>query len=142
VIRYESSVSIDRPPEAVFPYFVEPAKQGQWSDVQMRRLTDGPFGAGTRMEVTFGMGPIKARVGLEITKLEQDRGMAWTSFSGPIRWEGEYRLEPAGAGTVVSQAGSLTFSGLWRLLEPIAGAEIRAGEVKELERLKALVEAA
>src|SRR5689334_17650708 len=104
----------------------------------MRRLTDGPFGAGTRMEVTFGMGPIKARVGLEITEVEQDRGLAWTSFSGPIRWDGAYRLEPTGSRTVVSQTGSLIFSGLWRLIEPIAGAEIRAGEVKELERLKAL----
>lgn len=141
MLRYASSVSIDRSPDIVFPYFVEAAKQAQWSDVQMRRLTDGPFGVGSRMEVTFGMGPLKARIGLEITRLEQDRGMAWTSFSGPIRWAGEYRLEPSGGATVVSQEGTLTFSGLWRLLEPIVGAEIRTGEEKELERLKALAEA-
>ena len=139
MISYESTVTIDRPPADVFPYFVDPAKQALWSDVQMRRLAHGP--AGPRMEVSFGMGPMKARVGLEITALEQDRRMAWTSFSGPIRWVGEYRLEPVGAGTRVSQTGTLTFTGLWRLVEPIAGAEIRAGEVKELERLKAVVEA-
>lgn len=142
MLTYKSSVSIDRSPDMVFPYFMEPSKQAQWSDVQMRRLTDGPFGPGTRMEVTFGMGPLKARIGLEITSLEQDRGMTWTSFSGPIRWAGEYRLEPVGAGTTVSQQGSLTFTGLWRLLEPIVGAEIQRGEEKELEKLKALVEAA
>lgn len=142
VLTYQSSVTIERPPDAVFPYFVEPAKQALWSDVQMRRLTDGPFGAGTRMEVTFGMGPLKARIGLEITRVEQDRGMAWTSFSGPIRWAGEYRLEPSGAATVVSQQGTLAFSGLWRLLEPVVGAEIRSGEEKELEKLKAVVESA
>jgi uncharacterized protein YndB with AHSA1/START domain len=142
MLRYASKVTIDRPPAQVFPYFVEPAKQAQWSDVQMRRLTDGPFGAGTRMEVTFGMGPLKARIGLEMTAIEQDRRMTWTSFSGPIRWAGEYLLEPSGGGTVVSQEGTLTFSGLWRLLEPIVGAEIRAGEEKEFEKLKALVEAA
>ena len=98
MLRYASKVAIERPPEAVFPYFVEPAKQGQWSDVQMRRLTEPPFGAGSRMEVTFGMGPLKARIGLEITALEENRRMAWTSFSGPIRWAGEYNLEPVGGG--------------------------------------------
>lgn len=142
MLRYASQVTIDRPPAQVFPYFVDPTRQGQWSDVQMRRLTDGPFGPGTRMEVSFGMGPVTARIGLEITALEPERRMAWTSFSGPIAWEGEYRLEPTGQGTIVSQAGSLTFSGLWRLLEPIVGAEISAGEKKELERLKELVEGA
>lgn len=142
MLRYESSVSIDRSPDVVFPYFAELAKQALWSDVPMRRLNDGPYGAGSQIEVSFGMGSLKARVGLEITELDQDRRMAWKTLYGPIRWEGEYRLEPAGAGTVVSQRGTLNFTGLWRLAEPLAGAEIRSAEEKELEKLKAIVEAA
>src|SRR5262245_36965982 len=100
MVGYESSVVIDRSPDLVFPYFAELAKQALWSDVPMRRLTEGPFGAGSQIEVSFGMGPMKARVGLEITALEQDRRMAWRTLYGPIHWEGEYRLEPAGSGTV------------------------------------------
>jgi hypothetical protein len=141
MLTYQSSVSIDRTPEVVFPYFAEPSKQAQWSDVQMRRLTDGPFGPGSRLEVTFGMGPLNPRIGLDITELEVPRRMAWTSFSGPIRWAGHYDLEAVEGGTRVSQQGTLTFSGLWRLFEPLIGAEIRNGEEKELEKLKALVEA-
>ena len=95
------------------------------------------------MEGTFGMGPLKATIGLELTAVEPGRRMAFRSFSGPIRWEGGYSLNgsPSG-GTDISQEGQLTFTGLWRLLEPIVGAEISRGEVKELERLKAVVEAA
>jgi hypothetical protein len=142
MLSYASSVSINRPPEVVFGYFTEPAKQALWSDVPMRRLTEGPIGAGSRMEVTFGMGPLKARIGLELGPFEPGRRMGFKSFSGPIRWDGEYRLAPSGAdATDVSQEGRLTFSGLWRLLEPIVGAEISRGEIKELERLKAAVEA-
>ena len=141
MLTYQSSVSIERSPEVVFPYFSELPKQALWSDVPMRRLTEGPFGAGSQIEVSFGMGPLKAKVGLEITDLEQDRHMAWKTIHGPIRWEGEYRLEPSGAGTTVAQRGTLTFTGLWRLVEPIAGAEIRSAEEKELEKLKAVVEA-
>ena len=142
MVSYESTVSIARPPEAVFPYLVEPALQAQWSDVPMRKLTAGPLVTGSRLEVTFGMGPVKATIGLELTAVEAGRQMAWRSFSGPIRWEGEYRLTPSGDGTELSQEGRLQFTGLWRLIEPLVGAEIRSGEVKELEKIKALVEAA
>jgi uncharacterized protein YndB with AHSA1/START domain len=142
MLRYQSAVAINRPPEEVFPYLVEPKKQALWSDVPMRSLTEGPLGKGSRIEVNFGRGPLKATVGLELTALEPNRRMSWTTFSGPIGWQGDYVLEPAGeGGTKLSQDGSLTFHGLWRLLEPLVGAEIRSGEVKELERLKAVAEA-
>jgi uncharacterized protein YndB with AHSA1/START domain len=144
MLRYSSSVTINRPPEAIFPYMTDTVRQGEWSDVQMKRL-DGRTGdlvIGSRLQVSFGMGPMKANVGLEITEIEPNKRMAWTSFSGPIKWDGEYQLErtASGDGTVVSQAGTLKFTGLWRAMEPMAGAEISRGEVKELERLKAVVE--
>ena len=49
---------------------------------------------------------------------------------------------PSGDATEVRQDGRLTFKGLWRLIEPFVGGEIKKGEVKELEKLKAVVEAA
>jgi uncharacterized protein YndB with AHSA1/START domain len=141
VISYESSVSIARPPEVVFGYLIEPEKQVLWSGVPMRQVTDGPLGTGSRMEVVFGMGPLKATVGLELTAVEPGRRMAFRSFSGPIHWDGEYRLAPQDRGTELRQEGRLVFTSLWRLLEPLVGAEISRGEVKELEQLKAAVEA-
>jgi hypothetical protein len=141
VLRYESAVSIERPPDVVFRYLLDPKLQALWSDVPMERLTDGPFATGSRLEVTFAGGPLKARIGLELTAVEPGRRLAFESFSGPIRWTGAYALSPEGpTGTLVSQAGQLVFTGLWRLLEPLAGAEIKTGEIKELERLTAVVE--
>lgn len=141
MLRYESGVSIDRPPEVVFRYLSEPDLQALWSDVPMRKLTDGPFAKGSRMEVTFAGGPLKARVGLELTAFEPGRRLAFRSFSGPIGWEGEYRLSSRAPGTTrVDHEGRLTFKGAWRLIEPLAGAEISRGEITELERLKAAVE--
>jgi len=142
VLTYESSVVVDRPPEIVYPYLAEPALQAHWSDVPMRQLTPGPFATGTRIEVTFGKRPLSATLGLELTALEPERRMAWTTFNGPIRWDGEYRVSPSGdGGTRLEQEGRLRFTGLWRLLEPLVAGEIRSGEVKELEKLKAVVEA-
>jgi uncharacterized protein YndB with AHSA1/START domain len=142
VVRYESRVAVDRPPEVVFAFLIEPAKQALWSDVPMQKVTDGPFMPGSRMEVTFGKGPISATLGLELTSVEPGRRLAWTSYSGPLRWQGEYRLEPSGnGGTELRQEGTIVFTGLWRLLEPLFGAEIKSGEIKELEKLKAAAEA-
>ena len=140
MLTYESQVVVNRPPDTVYRYLVEPERQALWSDVPMRSLTEGPLGSGSRMEVTFGMGPMKATIGLEVTAFEPGRRLAWHSFSGPIQWEGEYLLTPSAEGTAISQEGQLVFTGLWRLMEPLAGAEIKSGETKELERLKVVVE--
>jgi uncharacterized protein YndB with AHSA1/START domain len=142
VILYKSAVTIARPPEVVFPYLVEPKLQATWSDVPMRPLTDGPFGPGSQLEVTFGMGPLKAKVVLLITTVEPGRRMTWQTSDGKIEWEGEYLLVPSGDATELRQDGRLTFKGLWRLIEPLVGGEIKKGEVKELDKLKAVVEAA
>ena len=142
MITYRSDVSIDRPPDVVFPYLLEPAKQALWSGVPMRQLTDGPLGVGSRMELTFGSAPMKATIGLELTAVDPGRRMAFNSFSGPIQWQGEYRLEPTDTGgTRLEQEGTLRFTGGWLFVEPLVGAEIKKGELKELEKLKAAVEA-
>jgi hypothetical protein len=138
---YQSNVAIARPPEDVWPYLVERDKQALWSDVPMRPITEGPLATGSRFEISFGKGPISATLGIELTGVEVNRRMAWKSFSGPIDWEGEYLLQPAdGDGATLSQHGTLVFHGMWRLLEPFVGAEIKSAEIKELEKLKAAAE--
>jgi hypothetical protein len=78
---------------------------------------------------------------MEITAAVAAQKMAFRSFSGPIRWQGEYTLEPAdGDATRLSQQGTLEFTGLWRLISPFVGTEIKNAEIKELEKLKAAAE--
>ena len=141
MISYRFEVAIARTPSDVFPYLADLAKQALYSDVPMRLITPGTLTTGSRMEVTFGKGPLKAVLGLEMTALEQDKRIAFTTYSGPIRWQGEYRLKPTDSGgTSLSHDGTLVFTGLWRLLEPLVVSEIKRD--KELERLKAVVEGA
>ncbi len=143
MLNYRSSIVVDRPPEHVFEYLSDPAKQALWSDVPMRKLTEGNFATGSRMEVTFGKSPLSARIGLEFSDVQPGQRMAWRTVSGPIDWTGEYRLNPTGdAATELTQEGSFRFKGFWRLLEPMIVAEMRGNELKELQRLKAAAEAA
>lgn len=141
MLSYRSQVSIERAPDVIFHYLIDPERQALWSGVPMRQLTTGTLGPGSRMEVTFAMGPLKARIGLQLSTVEFGRVLAFKSFSGPIRWDGEYRLASTDGGdTVVSQEGRLAFSGAWRLIEPLVAGEISRGEIKELERLEIVVE--
>lgn len=142
MITYGSEVVIARPPEEVWPYLTGRDKQALWSDVPMEPLTDGPWRVGTRMRLRFGKGPISASLTLEVSAVDANARTAFkTVSSGGIQWDGEYRLVPEGeTATRVTQHGILRFSGLWRLVEPIVGAEIRRGEIAELEKLKTVVE--
>lgn len=142
MIRYTSEVTIPRPPSDVFPYLIEREKQALWSDVPMTPLTEGPLRVGSRMRLTFGKGPLRASLTLEFAALEPDKRIAFKTVSdGGIQWTGEYRLAPTadGTGTQLAQEGTLEFSGLWRLAEPLIGSEIRRGEIAELEKLKAVL---
>jgi hypothetical protein len=141
MLRYALKVTISRPPSDIFPYLTDPVKQGLYSDVPMRQITPGELATGSRMEVTFGMGPLKATIGLEMTAIEANTRMAFDTYSGPIKWQGEYLLKPTdGGATNLSHEGSMRFTGLWRLLEPLVGAELKSNGAKEMERLKAAVE--
>lgn len=141
MLSYRSEVSIQQSPETVFRYLIDPGLQTLWSGVAMRQLTTGDPEPGSQLEVTFAMGPLKTKIGLELSRVEPGHMLAFKTFSGPIRWDGEYRLESSdGRATVVSQEGRLAFSGAWRLIEPLVGAEISRGEIKELEKLKSVVE--
>lgn len=143
MLRYASAVAINRPPADVFPYLTDTVKQGLYSDVSMRLLTPGILATGSRMEVIFGMGPLKATIGLEMIAVEENTRMAFDTYSGPIKWQGQYLLKPTeGGGTDLSHEGTMVFTGLWRLLEPLVGAELKRNGAKEMERLKAAVERA
>jgi uncharacterized protein YndB with AHSA1/START domain len=142
MISYVSDVTIARSPEQVWPYLVERDKQALWSDVPMTPLTEGPMRPGSKMRLSFGRAPMRASLTLEMTALEPGRRLAFTTISkGGLHWDGEYRLEPTDTGGAhLSQHGTLRFSGLWRLAEPVVGAEIKRGEIAELEKLKTVVE--
>ena len=143
MIRYASEVWVPRAPNDVFPYLIEREKQALWSDVPMTPLTQGPLRVGSRMRLTFGKGPLSASLTLEFAALEPGQRVAFRTVSaGGIQWTGEYRLAPTadGAGTILAQEGTLEFRGLWRFAEPLIGAEMRRGEIAELEKLKAVLE--
>lgn len=142
MVAYSSAVSIDRPAAQIFPYLLGTTLLKLKPGAPIKPVSPDELSNGSRIQVSFGLGPLKAVCGLQISALEVGRKLAFKSYSGPIAWKGEYNLADDGKGaTTVSQKGQLKFKGLWRLVQPFASGQIKRSEVQELQRLKKVIEA-
>lgn len=141
MIRYSSVVTIKRPPGVVFAALLDPDRYSQWTEmVDMRLDTPGDAKVGSRGRFRLAKGPIKGMLDYTITELEPDRLVTFQIEHPALTWRAMSRLEPVGDGTRLEYSGEIRLRGWRRLLEPFMGAEMRAGEDKEVQVLKALLE--
>ena len=102
MVSYNSVVSISRSPAQIFPYLLETTTQSARRDLSN----------GSKVNVSFGIGPLKAVIGLQISTMDFGNKLAFKSYSGPITWKGEYNLADDGKGaTTVSQNGTAQVQG-------------------------------
>jgi uncharacterized protein YndB with AHSA1/START domain len=141
MIHYSTVVSIARPPSHVLAALLDADLYGRWTEMVDSRF-DGPGepAVGTRGEFRFPAGPLKGRYEMEITRLVPDRQLDMRIDGPSLRWLSNITLEPDGAGTRMTYAGDISLLGWRRLLEPFMAREAQAGEAKEAERFKELLE--
>jgi uncharacterized protein YndB with AHSA1/START domain len=139
MIHYELSENINAEPARVFHFLEDADLYTKWMAVEeVTALTPTTEGKGSRWRMVTKEGPFV----VEVVEFEPDRSIVFDSLEGPFVWRAEFKLDPQSDGsTKVTSSGDITFHGARRLLQPIAGAEIRKGEAAELTKLKALAEA-
>jgi carbon monoxide dehydrogenase subunit G len=141
MIHYSTIVTIDRRPGDVLAALLDASSYGRWTEMVDTQF-DGPGvpTVGTRGAFRFPAGPLKGRYEMEIVRLEPDRRLD-VQIDGPsLRWFSNITLEPDGAGTRMTYAGDISLLGWRRVLEPLMAREAQAGEAKEAERFKAMLE--
>jgi len=123
MIVWSSSISIQRPPEAVFEFLanIQDVQQEEGSPVLALELTTtGPTRVGSRYREVVRMLPFfKGEILSEITAFEPPRAleMAWT---GPgMRGTDRYELAVVQGGTRLDHHKLTAFTGVLRVLEPI-----------------------
>ena len=143
MIRYSSTHTIDRPPSVVFEALLDPARYGEWTEMQGSTWDgDGPVGVGTTGSFRMPKGPFAGAVRMEVVELQPDRRFVVRVTHPKFDWLSTADLEADPAGTQMTYAGEIRFRGVQRLLEPFVRGEVARGEAKEVERLKALLEGA
>jgi uncharacterized protein YndB with AHSA1/START domain len=142
VIRYESRVHIGRPADAVYAALSDPSRFAEWTDMVDVDFAAGPPRVGDRGSFRLASGPIKGPLTAEVVEADDGRRLAYRVQHPWLAWDSVSELTPTPEGTELRYAGQVRLLGLRRLLEPLVGGQVRAGEAAEAERFKAMVEAA
>ena len=135
--QFGATVVIDRPIDEVFAFLADGENDPRWrSGVLDIERVEGE-GVGTRYRQGV-KGPMGRRIAADyqVTEFAPPRVLAFRATAGPVRPEGRYELEPAGAGTRVRFALACTPTGLSRLMTPMVARTMRA-EVQAIGRLPA-----
>jgi uncharacterized protein YndB with AHSA1/START domain len=105
----EVRIHIDAAPDTVWTLLADVERMGQWSPECYRvRWLDGatsPARAGTRFRGSNKWGLLRWSMTCEVKVAEPGRELTWSTVRGDkdiVRWR--YVLEPAGAGTELSES--------------------------------------
>jgi hypothetical protein len=123
--RYEATVVIDRPMEAVFDFLAAGVNDRTFSPrvQELVKTTDGPVGRGTVFRSTVRDAGMTTQREFEYTVFERPTRLRWAERSKNLITvpEGGYDLEPAGdTGTRLTVFNTFAGHGIGRLLVPLA----------------------
>lgn len=139
MIRFETAQTIARSALDVWSYAADILRHPEWMGVLDARVISGQSTeVGARAIERLRLGPRTVEVQLEVSESVPSRRVAWRMAGGsPFTGEVSLDLEALGpSDTRAVWSESIGLTGLWRLVEPLMAAEVKAGEAAELRRLK------
>jgi uncharacterized protein YndB with AHSA1/START domain len=142
VIRFETSVRIERPVEEVFAYVADPENFPGWnSAVQtVRKTSSGEHPVGATYSMTRQLPSGRAENDLEITAHEHPREFAIRTLSGPTPFVYRYAFSPSDAGTLLELDAEVELPGAAELLGPLARRAVKRGVEDNFATLKSVLE--
>jgi uncharacterized protein YndB with AHSA1/START domain len=140
------SIEIDRRPEDVFSYLLDPSHLPEWQEsaVGVRRLDDGPVAVGSRVVVTRRVGSRDREMTNELTELSPPNSWTVRGTDTPIRATAKGRIEPLGNGERSRVTIELNFKGrgIGKLLVPLVVRRQASAEMpRNMRKLKENLEA-
>ena len=136
------AVVINRPIEDVFGFVADGEKCPQWRPgvIDIKRISGD--GVGTRYAQGVS-GPMGRRIAAdyEVTVYEPNRRLEFQTTTGPARPHGSYELAATDGGTRLTFSLDAQLTGIRKLLMGSAVQRTMASEVRNLDRLKRLLEA-
>ena len=140
-VTVEQPIAKDR--EAVAAFAMDPRNDRRWIGAlkEVRTLTDGPVGPGTRVQRVAGFLGRRIEYVNEITELEPGRRLAMRSVKAPFPLQVTYEFDDApGGGTLARIRTSGDAGGYYRFAGPLLATMVRRGVARDLKTLKRLLE--
>lgn len=139
------SVEIQRPVEEVFPWLDDSEKAIQWLGglEEIQPITEGPNRVGAKAKHIYSENGRRFEMIEETLVYEPNRHVKLRGDSDAFTMTAEYTLTPHGESTVLELTSDAQFKrGLMRLLAPLFAGSSDRRVMKDLQRLKTLVEGA
>lgn len=129
-------------PERVAAYVMDPANDPSWirALTEVNVLTEGPLGAGTRVQRVASFLGKRIEYVNEIEEYEPPRRLAMRSVEAPFPMTVVYELDPAGEGTLMRISTGGDTGGFYKLAAPLLAAQVRRGVAGDLRKLKEILE--
>jgi hypothetical protein len=134
---------IAAPREAVAAFAMDPANDRRWIGAltEVRTLTDGPVGPGTRVQRTASFLGRRIEYVNEITELEPGRRLAMRSVKAPFPLQVAYEFEDTpGGGTLARIRTGGETGRYYAFAGPLLATMVRRGVARDLRALTGLME--
>lgn len=144
MLKHSASIVIDRPVDHVFAFLADLENTPKWQSgvTDSKVISSGPIRVGTQFTEIIKIVGRSVETLCEVIEFEPGKKVGFRSDSSPaIQFEGRYSFEPIQIGTQVTFTGWTRLGGLWRLLEPLFGGEVKKELEGEMKRIKSLLEA-
>ena len=142
MISVSSHIDIERTPEEVWNFLMDPANDPLWerSVERSRRLDEGPIGVGSRVRKTVVLAGARFDLDLEFVEYLAERHASMVIVDGPITGGGSYSVEEIPRGTRLTYGIRHGMSGPFRLAEPALRKAYPKHLAQDLATLKLAVE--
>ena len=136
------TVHIERPAKEVFEYVSDVENNPAWRTAvtETRWLDPGPTKPGRRGEQTSRLIGRRYSVRAEVVDWEPPLHVSWATTAGGADVRTHCRVEEDGSGCRVTLESEGEFTGVWRLLTPLAAMMLRQRSKADIERLRAILE--
>ena len=142
-MRCESTVTVERPPEQVFPWLLDADKVPRWtSGLEVYEpLEPGPLRVGSRIRQELSISGHSLSFELEITRLDPPHAAVLRFEGSGFRATNEYAVTAAGsAANVTWVISGDTTSFKAKLIAPMVQAQLQTKLDTDLAQLRALLE--
>ena len=142
-IDVTTQIEIDRPPEVVAAYAVDPTNAPEWYEniESVDWKTSPPVRVGSRMEFVAHMLGRRLAYTYEVKELVPGQRLVMSTAQGPFPMETTYTWEKVGGGRTLMKLRNRGMpSGFARVGSRIMAAAVRRETTKNLKALKQLLE--
>ena len=139
----KSEIELDRTPQEVWDFLMDPANQGRWQNgvLSVETTPEGPIGPGSIYTETRQLLGRRFDLSFEVTRFDAPLHSAIELRSGPFRGGANYTLQPIATGTKMTLGLRVETDGFFKITEPVLRSVLAREMSRNLEDLKVLVEA-